>query len=136
MIVGYSISYVNAEKFEIKERIEKLDINTSLNIKDINEVSFQQENKQKKVLKVDFEFLVNYNPKIADIRIEGYVIYDGKDLDDILKKWRKDKKIEDKEFEIEVKNFILRRCIIFSTFISEYLAIHPPIPLPQIIPKQ
>ncbi|MEM0324450.1 MAG: hypothetical protein QXW35_00945 [Candidatus Aenigmatarchaeota archaeon] len=135
MILGYSITYLNAEKFEIKENINKLDINTSLNIKNIQEMKVQQEKKQQKVLKVDFEFLVNYEPKIGEIRIEGYLIYSGKDIEEILEKWQKDKKIENKEFEIEVKNFILRRGVIISTFLSEYLAIHPPIPIPQILPK-
>jgi len=135
MIVGYSISYINAEKFEIKEKVEKLDINTSLNIKDISEVKAKKDKKTERLLKVDFEFLVNYEPKISEIRIEGYVIYDGENIDDILEKWKKDKKIEDKNFEVEVKNFILRRGIILSTFLSEYLAIHPPLPLPQIVPK-
>jgi len=135
MIVGYSINYINAEKFEIKEKVEKLDINTSLNIKDISEVKAKKDKKTERLLKVDFEFLVNYEPKISEIRIEGYVIYDGENLDEILEKWKKDKKIEDKNFEVEVKNFILRRGIILSTFLSEYLAIHPPLPLPQIVPK-
>jgi len=135
MIVGYSINYINAEKFEIKEKVEKLDINTSLNIKDISEVKVKKDKKTERLLKVDFEFLVNYEPKISEIRIEGYVIYDGENLDEILEKWKKDKKIEDKNFEVEVKNFILRRGIILSTFLSEYLAIHPPLPLPQIVPK-
>ena len=135
MIVGYSINYINAEKFEIKEKVEKLDINTSLNIKDISEVKAKKDRKTERLLKVDFEFLVNYEPKISEIRIEGYVIYDGENLDEILEKWKKDKKIEDKNFEVEVKNFILRRGIILSTFLSEYLAIHPPLPLPQIVPK-
>lgn len=135
MILGYSITYLNAEKNEIKENLSKLDINTTLNIKNIDELKIQQDKKQQKVLKVDFEFLVNYNPKIADIRIEGYLLYSGKEIESILEKWKKDKKIENKEFEIEVKNFILRRGILISTFLSEYLAIHPPIPLPQIAPK-
>jgi len=135
MIVGYSINYINAEKFEIKEKVEKLDINTSLNIKDISEVKAKKDKKTERLLKVDFEFLVNYEPKISEIRIEGYVIYDGENLDEILEKWKRDKKIEDKNFEVEVKNFILRRGIILSTFLSEYLAIHPPLPLPQIVPK-
>jgi len=135
MIVGYSINYINAEKFEIKEKVEKLDINTSLNIKDISEVKTKKDKKTESLLKVDFEFLVIYEPKISEIRIEGYVIYDGKNVDKILEKWKKDKKIEDKDFEVEVKNFILRRGIILSTFLSEYLAIHPPLPLPQIVPK-
>ncbi|MEM1687575.1 MAG: hypothetical protein QXR31_05800, partial [Zestosphaera sp.] len=94
MILGYSITYLNAEKFEIKENINKLDINTSLNIKNIQEMKVQQEKKQQKVLKVDFEFLVNYEPKIGEIRIEGYLIYSGKDIEEILEKWQKDKKIE------------------------------------------
>ncbi|MEM0242885.1 MAG: hypothetical protein QXS69_02355 [Candidatus Aenigmatarchaeota archaeon] len=135
MILGYSITYINAEKIEIKENVNKLDINTSLSIKNVQEMKIQQEKKQQKVLKVDFEFLVNYNPKIADIRIEGYLIYSGKDVDEILEKWQKDKKIENKDFEIETKNFILRRGLILSTFLSEYLAVHPPIPMPQIVPK-
>lgn len=135
MIVGYSVNYINAEKFEIKEKVEKLDINTSLNIKDISEVKTKKEKKTESLLKVDFEFLVIYEPKISEIRIEGYVIYDGENVDKILEKWKKDKKIEDKDFEVEVKNFILRRGIILSTFLSEYLAIHPPLPLPQIVPK-
>jgi len=135
MIVGYSISYINAEKFEIKEKVEKLDINTSLNIKDISEVKIKKNKKTERLLKVDFEFLVNYEPKISEIRIEGYVIYEGENIDDILEKWKKDKKIEDKNFEVEVKNFILRRGIILSTFLSEYLAVHPPLPIPQIVPK-
>lgn len=135
MILGYSITYLNAEKMEIKENINKLDINTSLSIKNIQEMKIQQEKKQQKVLKVDFEFLVNYNPKIADMRIEGYLIYSGKNIEEILEKWQKDKKIENKDFEIETKNFILRRGLILSTFLSEYLAIHPPIPMPQITSK-
>jgi len=135
MIVGYSINYINAEKFEVKEKIEKLDINTSLNIKDISEIKTKRDKKAQKLLKIDFEFLVNYQPKISEIRIEGFVVYEGENLDLILKKWKEEKKIEDKNFEAEIKNFILRRGIILSTFLSEYLAIHPPIPLPQILPK-
>lgn len=135
MILGYSITYLNAEKYDIKENITKLDINTTLNIKNIDEIKILQDKKQQKNLKIDFEFLINYNPKIADIRIEGYVIYNGKNTDEILDKWKKYKKIENKEFEIEVKNFILKRGILISTLLSEYLAIHPPIPLPQIFPK-
>jgi hypothetical protein len=89
----------------------------------------------KKPLSIEFDFTTRYEPDIAEIRINGNVLYIGKDIKNVLKVW-KEKKILLKEVDIEVKNFLFRKCLSIGMSLSENMQLPPPLMFPRIVPRQ
>ena len=56
-------------------------------------------------------------------------------IDEILEKWKKDKKI-DQEIMTPVLNTALTKCNIEALMLSQSMNMPPPIPLPKIQPSQ
>ena len=132
MIVGFTIKLISAERKAIPKG--RIDINSSPKIVSISqaESSFMQ---REKPLNIEFEFLTKYEPKVGEIKIIGNIFYIGKDMKKILEVWGKDKKIS-KELEVEIKNFLFRKCLTIGVNLSENMQLPPPLMFPTIIPKK
>jgi hypothetical protein len=111
---------VNVNSSPVIEKMEKKEINMP-GIKD--------------VLSIKFKFTTNYEPKIGEIMFEGEVLYNSEDMKEILKKWEKDKKIDD-PLAMEVLNAIFRRCLTKGIDIASELGLPPPIRFPIVKPKE
>ncbi|MEM0333057.1 MAG: hypothetical protein QXX30_01160 [Candidatus Aenigmatarchaeota archaeon] len=53
----------------------------------------------------------------------------------MVKEWEKNKKLPE-EIDIEVKNFLLKKCLSFALTISEEIRMPTPIPFPVIVKKK
>jgi len=89
----------------------------------------------KKAMALGFEFSTQYNPDLAEVKINGEVIYvNEKQQAEILKGWKKDKKLPD-DVGIEVLNHLFRHCLIKVAMIAEDLQLPPPLNFPVVKPK-
>lgn len=131
-ILGLSINEIRASKKA--QTSPKIDINSSISIKDLKEIKVNFPNLER-CLSIDFEFLTTYKPEIAEIKIVGSVLYTDSEQKKILKDWRKNKKLPEKT-DIEIKNFLLRKCLILGINLSAEMNVPPPIAFPIVLPKE
>ncbi|MBU0535696.1 MAG: hypothetical protein KKE20_01930 [Nanoarchaeota archaeon] len=130
-IVGFGFTKMLIEKKgDIKG---KININNNVSITNVEETNFSFGSAKQKGLKVLFEFKSQYQPDIAEILFEGNVLdlEDEKSVDDLLKGWKKDKKLPPKVME-PIINSILMKCNIQALIMSKELNLPPPIPLPKV----
>ena len=132
MIVGLSIKSIFAERKSIPRG--RIDINSSPKILSITK-SKRGFLKKDKPLNIEFEFLTRYEPKIGEIKIMGNVFYMGKKMKDMQKMWEKQKKLP-KEVDMEIKNFLFRKCLTMGLNLSENMQLPPPLIFPRVVPKK
>jgi hypothetical protein len=127
-IVGFNFEKIRIEK---KNKItEKLNVKNDLAI-----VGLEQEklniSGSEDVLKFNFKFTVNYEPKVGEILLEGNVLYmeEGTKAKEILDGWRKDKKLP-KELAPKLLNTILAKCNIKALTLTQDVNLPPHIKLP------
>jgi len=132
MIVGFSIKSILAERKNIPRG--RIDIKS---IPKIISVSKSKKGflKKDKPLNVEFEFLTRYEPDIGEIKIIGNVFYVGKKIKEIMKMWEKQKKLP-KEVDMEIKNFLFRKCLSIGLNLSENMQLPPPLIFPRVVPKK
>jgi hypothetical protein len=131
MIIGYALKKIEAKRTgEISGR---LDISSTPKIKDVKEKEINLAGK-KKVVSVEFEFITEYKPSVAEIKISGEVYYVGKEKD-ALKEWKRNKKLP-VGIDVEVKNFLFRKCLILGINLSQDMQLPPPIMFPMVVPKK
>jgi len=132
MIVGFSIKSIFAERKSIPRG--RIDINSSPKIFSVKK-SKKGFLKKNKPLNIEFEFHTRYEPKIGEIKIMGNVFYVGKKMKNIQKMWEKEKKLP-KEVDMEIKNFLFRKCLSIGLNLSENMQLPPPLIFPRVVPKK
>ena len=132
-IVGFNFERVSGEKKNIISKEVKIRNNAS--ITNILEEKLPIEGSKGEVLKFNFEYITSYEPEIGEIELKGHVLYldDTKKIKEILKSWKKDKKIP-QELMQQLLNTIIRRSSIKALTLSEELNLPPQIPLPKLTP--
>ncbi|RLF93673.1 hypothetical protein DRN50_06865, partial [Thermococci archaeon] len=106
---------------------------SSIGIIDDNSSPSSLITKSNEDIKVEFVFTVEYNPNLANIKIEGSLIYSGEDSDIILESW-KEKKNEKRMQKIQMP--IVQKCLIESVILAKEINIIPPVPLPTMQEKK
>lgn len=134
-IVGFNLERILAEK---KSPVNKdLRIKPNVMIKDvkIEEINLSGEKKQK-LLKILFEYQAEYQPKIGNIEISGHILYTGsqKDIEKIVEKWKKEKKMSD-DILLQFINTVLLRCNIKALSLSQEVNLPPQLRLPTVSKK-
>lgn len=134
-VIGHNITSLNAIKKNLTPG--NIDINSSPKIVDVREKTMEISNlgKNVAVLGIDFEFQTDYKPDIGSIKIAGEIIYASQDNKKVLKEWEKNKRLPE-EVDIEVKNFLLRKCLLLGASISQEMQLPPPLMIPFIRPKK
>ena len=132
-IVGFNFERVLGEKKNVITKEVKIQNNAS--ITDIIEEKLPIEGSKGEVLKFLFEYNTSYEPEIGEINLKGNILYldDSKKIKEILKSWKKDKKIPQDLME-QLLNTIIRRSSIRALTLSEELNLPPQIPLPKLTP--
>ena len=117
------------KKDEIKGNIN---VKHNLNIKELIEEEIVLERKQE-TIRFIFEFLLNYEPEIGFIKIEGHLIYleSPKKLKEIIQTWRKEKKISP-EIMQALFNTILAKSNIKALQLSQDINLPPHLPMPRL----
>jgi hypothetical protein len=133
-IIGFNFSKMKVEKN--KALSGKINIKNNISIKDIKENELNLGKSQQKGLKFIFEFVSQYEPDIGTITLEGEVIAleDSKKVEEILKSWKKDKKIP-VDIMTDVLNTALSKSNIQALILSQQVNLPPPIPMPKVEAK-
>lgn len=131
-IIGFAFEKISAEKEKTKEK--NIKINSNIEVKSISQDKI--ENLNEEVIKIEFEFKIDYQPNLAKIVFLGYLLIttDKSQAKEIIKKW-KSKKISD-ELRIPLFNFILTKCNIKALQLEEDLSLPSHVPMPRITPQQ
>ncbi len=132
VIIGFSFTKFNVERKGIATG--KLNISNNVIIKDVEEKQLNLGGKEKQDgLIFTFEFSSNYEPNIGSIALTGEVvsIEDPKVVKDIVKGWKKDKKV-DPAFIKNIMNNVLAKCTVQALILSQDINLPSPIPLPQV----
>lgn len=89
---------------------------------------------ESEALSVDFEFKTNYlspddEKELANITIEGTVLFVGDKIEETFEKWKKDGTLPE-DVSIQVINMILDKCSKKALILSDDLQLPSPIALP------
>lgn len=131
MIIGYTFEKIEAERGKIEG---KVDINSTVKIEAVEEKEIDIGEKRK-VLDIKFKFEIEYKPTNGKIYLNGSVLYSGKNNKELIKSWEKEKKLP-QDVDIEVKNFLFKKCLTLALLISEELRMPSPLPFPMIVKKK
>lgn len=129
-IVGFSLSKIALERKE--EAVTKLEIKTSINIKEVTKDKIKLI-QGKDVMKFNFEYHLEYSPKLATILFEGFLLYlvDPSKSEDIVKEFKKSGKL-DKEMQVRIYNAIFQKCNIKALQLEEDINLPAHIRLPHL----
>ena len=133
-IIGFNFDNILAER--MKKLYGNIDIKQKIGITEITMEKLSL-NKDEEVLKFNFEFLVDYEPKFAKIHIRGHVLSleDTKRNKEIMDKWKKSKQVDSKMLQ-DVFNVVVSKCTIKALSISQDINVPPLIPLPKVQPNK
>ena len=130
MIVGFNIDKLDVEK-KVHDYKGKVTIKNSLQIKDVKEEQTPFKDK-KSALRFKFEYNVDYEPKLASINIHGTIVYLSDDSDEIIKTFKKEKKIKNEKASIAIMNAISDKCNIRALELSQDVNLPAPFNLPKL----
>ncbi len=130
-IIGLNFDSVFAEKK--KELKAPVKINVNMDITDVKKEENFLGGKDDSVLRFDFEFSLNYDPKNADLRLKGHIHYLGKakDNEKVLSTWKKEKKY-DSELARQLINAALLKSTIKALVIGQEVGLPPHIRIPLV----
>jgi hypothetical protein len=130
-ILGINFTKIIVERKDVMKG--KINIANNVSITDIDKVDMDLGAPKRDGLNIRFKFTSLYEPDFAQMIFEGVMVYmdDEKKVKDILKDWKKDKKME-KEFMATIINAVLNKCNIEALFMSREANLPSPIPLPKI----
>lgn len=131
-IVGFHIKKISAQRKNIRRG--RIDINSTPKITSVKRSKVGLAKKEDS-LNIEFEFVTEYKPNVGSIKFTGNVMYLGKDWKEGLKSWNDNKKLT-KNIEIEVKNFLFRKCLSIGINLSEEMGLPPPLFFPRIMAKK
>ncbi len=129
--IGFNFDKISAER--ISDEVKRdINVKHSLNIKDLKEEEINLEKKQE-VLRFTFEFLLNYEPNIGLIKIEGHLLFleNPKKIKEMVQEWKKTKKISP-EIMRNLFNTILTKSNIKALQLSQDINLPPHLPLPRL----
>lgn len=130
-IIGFNFTKMHIER---KAPVTgKISVKNNVAIKDVDKKDFNLGKSKQVGLQFTFEFTVDYEPKIAEIILEGEVIdlQDEKRAEAIVKEWKKSKKLEPAVMT-NILNTVLGKANIQALIMSKDMNLPPPIPLPKV----
>tara|TARA_Y100000034_G_C6682261_1_gene299970 strand:- start:181 stop:618 length:438 start_codon:yes stop_codon:yes gene_type:complete len=131
-IVGFNFDKIISER---KAPLQKgMQAKHNIVIPSIKEEDLKVEEKStKKGLRFNFEFTVDYEPKIGNISINGHILYldEDKKIKEILDTWNKSKKLIP-EITESIINTTIVRCSIKALSLSQEVNLPPHLQLPVI----
>ena len=135
VIVGFGFKKISLER---KAPISgKVNIRSNIAVKEVVEHDLHPQGaslpKDQRGLKFSFDFIVDYGKEFGSIKLGGEVIaIESKKLaNDVLKIWKKDKKVS-KEILPSVLNYALSKSNVQAIALSKDINLPPPMPMPRI----
>tara|TARA_Y100000310_G_scaffold201978_1_gene202051 strand:- start:3134 stop:3577 length:444 start_codon:yes stop_codon:yes gene_type:complete len=130
MIVGFAFKKINISR---KDTLSKgMKVKYNMDISSISEENVSLSTKQK-VLALDFDFTVDYEPDAANLAISGTVNYmaAADEVKKTLDLWKESKKLP-KDILILVTNVILDKCNVKALELEQDLNLPTHIPMPSV----
>ncbi len=130
-IIGLNVTKIIGEK---KNPIKgKLEVKQNIDIKGIEKQDISISDNPG--LKIDFEYTIHYEPKIAEIEIKGslLVLDDENKSKEILKEWKKKKLAP--QIKIPLYNYIIDKISLKAIQMEDELALPLHHPFPKITAK-
>jgi len=127
-VIGITTKNIEAKRSQ--DAFKNVKINNETRLTDVEEKDLA--GLGKKGLVVSYEYRSDYidgSKSFASIKIGGEVVFIDPNQAEIIKGWKKDKKLPDK-VNVQVINAILRKCVIKALSISEEVGLPPVIRLP------
>jgi len=133
-IIGFNLAKIQVERFE--GTASKFKVNSKIDVKDIAEEKMSPI-QGKAVAKIDFEYNIEYDPKIAELHFKGTLLLmaDPKDIKDTVAEWKKKNSILT-ELKIKIYNAIFHKCNLKALELEDYLGMPIHIQLPHIKSEQ
>jgi hypothetical protein len=135
-VLGHNITSINASRKYMAAN--KIDINSVPKVTGVKEREMEIPgvlSEKARVLAIEFEFETEYKPEIGNIKITGDLIYTGNDNKKVVKDWEKSKNLP-QDVDIEIKNFLLRKCLLLGVSISQEMQLPPPLLIPMMKTKK
>ena len=132
--LGISFKSIQAYVNRSAKPIGNISVNSTPIIKDIEESKAGPAG-IKNIITVQFEFKTIYEPNIGNISLSGELLYQTDKIKDILKEWKKNKRLPS-EVAVPILNAIFRRCLSKIISLSEDLQLPPPIRFPVVKQKE
>lgn len=129
-VIGININSIEAKNN--RTSATNITVNSTPRIENIEKKDVEL---VKNVLSFAFTFETKYVPDVGIVKIKGEVLYQTNIADKVLKKWKKEKKIDD-NIAVEVLNAIFRRCLTASVLLTHDLRLPPPIRFPVVKKKE
>ena len=136
-VIGIGLTKIDAKKLE--EITGAVKVNSGMNVTDIKEISLPAF--KTKGLNIEFEYRTKYindktNKNLAEINIDGNVVFVGDEQEKILKDWKKDKSMTD-IVKFEVIRVVSDKCSKKAILLSDDLQLPPPpLMLPQAFKQE
>ncbi|NMB66987.1 hypothetical protein GYA25_02935 [Candidatus Woesearchaeota archaeon] len=129
-ILNFSFKKISIEKY--KEDFKELKIQNKLDIISITPIKNSLLKIKEDLLNVKFSYILDYNPEIAKLEIEGnlFIAVNPKDYKSILKDWE-NQKLDD-QLKFSLFNFIFKKVNIKALNLEEELGLPFHIPFPSI----
>lgn len=130
-IVGFNFNNISVKKLKPIEG--QVQVKSNVSITDLKEEKLPTGKTKSDGLRVDFKLTVNYEPKLGELILEGFIYYmdDPKTLKDIFKQYKKDKNLPP-DMTTQVINTVLTRATIKALTLAQEVNLPPHIPIPSV----
>jgi hypothetical protein len=129
-VIGFNFTKISIEK--LKELTERPKVTNEIDVPEIIEAKPGILKTKEDILEAKFEYKVAYEPKLANINLEGRILLslEPKIAKEVLKQWKKKKMPE--EFRNLLFNIILRKSSLKALQLEDELNLPIHMPLPSL----
>lgn len=130
-IIGFSFRKINGVRHDEVSLNQKFNITSEVKLIDVKEHDFEGISDGTKVLRLDFSFMPQFEPKVGEIDVQGSVLLrETVDVaNDMLLQFSKTKSLPS-DVLANVTNYIFRKCGIKAMMLADDLGLPPPLRLP------
>ncbi|MBD3247502.1 hypothetical protein GF378_02685 [Candidatus Pacearchaeota archaeon] len=120
-LVGFNFTKISVER--MKGGLKDLQINSNIKIQEINAIESNFMQKNQSVVKIDFNYDIDYSPGIAKLELKGHVLLAmTKDQAKELEKGWKKKNLAD-DYRVAIFNIILKKSNVKALELEEDLSL-------------
>jgi len=129
-IIGFNFNKVCIEK--LSGILKNLKINTNIDIKNIKQLKQELFHTKEEVIEINFNYDIDYSPKIAKISLSGNVILlvDSKTSKRFIKEWKNKKVLE--EYKLTIFNVIMKKSNLKAIQLEDEMNLPLHISLPSV----
>jgi hypothetical protein len=130
-VIGFNFTELSVKRGEAGKG--KVKVNNKVNIKSVEAQKSAVAGEGAQVTKIDFEFSIEYEPKIGSMDMAGSLAYLSKsaEAEAILKEWTEKKSLPETTTKVVMRH-ILDKCMIQAIIMSKDVHLPSPVPLPKL----